>query len=353
MKKFGFTFLLLLSCHIFAESQVKADLSFGQPVGEVLFSPDGKLLAVRSDILGQQDTVLRVWDANLLQVRYDIKTNRTFVQDMAFSPSSKLLALAVGDLGVTEVFVYDAGTGSELGRYIEKTKLNPRVDNTISSIAFSPDGKRLAIGQASGDMVDVVRLLDIEKLSNITIFQPEVYRSSGRAGALAFSPTGPYLAFTTSSGAPQDDGRVVVIDLSRSQPVLNVKMFGTGHLLAFSADGNILAVSGLTYDRRSDTRKNELALFDSSTWKQTTKLVDYPAGLEGLGFADNGKVLATAGHTNRPSFEVSLLDIKRFQTLREFKDLSPIFTTMAVSPNGHLLALGSANGKVEILCLGN
>jgi hypothetical protein len=45
---------------------------------------------------------------------------------------------------------------------------------------------------------------------------------------------------------------------------------------------------------------------------------------------------------------VLILDVKKAVPVKRF-DVSPTFTAMALSPNGRLLAIGNADGKVDIL----
>src|SRR5262249_11228116 len=107
------------------------------------FSPDGKRLATASG-----DKTVKVWDAQTGQELVPLK-NTGVVENVAFSPDGK--RLATGTPGrmepgnvlqprqrvPAEVKVWDAQTGEKLFTH-----------QGYFSVAFSPDGKRLALGRA-------------------------------------------------------------------------------------------------------------------------------------------------------------------------------------------------------------
>jgi WD40 repeat protein len=80
-----------------------------------------------------------VWDAQTGQQLLTCKGHTDDVQSVAFSPDGKRLASASDD---NTVKVWDTQTGQEL--------LTLRVDKHMRKVAFSPDGHRLACGAADG-----------------------------------------------------------------------------------------------------------------------------------------------------------------------------------------------------------
>src|SRR5262249_16375450 len=78
------------------------------------------------------------WDAASGQELLTLKGHSGFVRSVAFSPDGKRLASGSDDRTVK---LWDTATGQELGALKGHS-------GTVNLVAFSPDGKRLATGSA-------------------------------------------------------------------------------------------------------------------------------------------------------------------------------------------------------------
>ena len=107
----------------------------GYGVGLVVYSPDGRSLA------GAGDRVF-VWSASDAQTRLTIAA--AGVRDLAFSPDGRILALGLLD-GSVELWAVDGPR--RVGSLPGTVEYNP-----VTSLAFSPDGILLAVGRENGSV---------------------------------------------------------------------------------------------------------------------------------------------------------------------------------------------------------
>lgn len=152
-----------------------ARLGKGYMAGRIQYSPDGSVLAI--------PTSIGVWihDADTLKALDLLTGHIDRVWRMCFNPDGSMLASVEGKT----IFLWDFTTGTL------KTPLHTLkpVDtyNGIDNIAFSPDGKVLAIGYRKG----AVQLWDAKTGRLKTTFQrPQSGEYIGSANIIAFSPDG-------------------------------------------------------------------------------------------------------------------------------------------------------------------
>jgi len=111
------------------------------PVGGLAFAPDGKTLAWR-----QPDCSVRLVEPRTGRTLRQLpppkdagEADPSAIYCAAFSPDGALLASAERDTGSGLLVLYDVPTGKEVHRVTDK-------EYRIEWIAFSPDGKLLAVG---------------------------------------------------------------------------------------------------------------------------------------------------------------------------------------------------------------
>jgi WD40 repeat protein/serine/threonine protein kinase len=216
------------------------------------FSPDGKRLASGEGPgpyeVKPSPAVVKVWDAQTGQELGTLKGHGYPVVSVAFSPDGKRLASVSRDQTVK---VWDALTGKELLSLKGSTPGGPWV-----SVAFSPDGKRLAGSGRVWDAQTGQELLFLKGTGLMQIFRPDGKR-------LVDPVTG------------------VVYDAQTGKELLTLPE-GAGGIIALSPDGKRLA---------SDSGAG-VKLWDAETGEEML-ILKAPASFGGAAFSADGHRLAT------------------------------------------------------------
>jgi WD40 repeat protein/serine/threonine protein kinase len=128
--------------------QLAHDVTAGN-YSEGVFSPDGKLLATKSNGQGTQ-----LWDVGTWKLRHHLTTENYTGTSLAFAADSRVLAL--GSQPGT-IILFDTNTGEELVRLSAPNPLG------VGPMAFSQDGRWLAAGCSSQHQI---QLWDLRALRN-------------------------------------------------------------------------------------------------------------------------------------------------------------------------------------------
>jgi WD40 repeat protein/tRNA A-37 threonylcarbamoyl transferase component Bud32 len=284
-------------------------------VKSVAYSPDGRRLA-SGDQLGS----VKVWDAASGQQLLTLSWHE--VSHLVFSPDGRRLAGASWRAGVK---IWDAASGQELltlqAGTVEQIHAGT-VEEKVQTVAFSPDGRRLAGGFAKG----IVKVWDAaggQELLTLKTGHTVVH-------SVAFSPDGRRLA---SGGSDQT---VRVWDVASGQELLTLKGHtGAVNGVAFSPDGRRLASGGAD---------GAVKIWEAADGQEVLAMNWSNVGVWSATFTPDGRHFANPG----PDNAVKLWDVGSNRETLRFPQVRWAASNVPLSPDGRHLAGGSVDGIVRV-----
>ncbi|KAJ5899031.1 hypothetical protein N7495_003775 [Penicillium taxi] len=194
--------------------------------------------------------------------------------------------------------------------------------DSVLSIAWSPDGTRLA----SGSMDDTVRIWDLATGQSVSTLEGH----RGLVRSIAWSPDGTRLA----SGSMDDTVRIW--DLATGQSVSTLEGHrGLVRSIAWSPDGTRLA---------SGSIDNTVRIWDPATGQSVSTLEGHSDSVESIAWSPDGTRLASGSYDNT----VRIWDPATGQSVSTLEGHSDSVSSIAWSPDGTRLASGSSDNTVRI-----
>jgi WD40 repeat protein len=237
-----------------------------------------------------------------------LQVDRESIEDVAFSPDGRLLAVASSEATIQMYRVDDGSLLQTLRGH----------SNWVTSVAFSPDGALIASGSWDG----TVRFWDsVTGTLNRTLSVPV---TPGNATIqVAFSPNGTLLA-SAAYKTPAHLWRVSDGSLLRTIP-------NTGESVAFSPDGSMVATEGLS---------NTIVLSRIADGSTVAILGGQDFYVRNLAFSPDGAIVASGGGDAIRLWRVS--DGTLIQTFSTQADWD-----LAFSPDGQFIVSGGTNDDIQ------
>lgn len=294
-----------------------------------------------------------------VELRHVRTLNNDFaITTLAWHPDGR--QLAVGQVLNKRVAIWDTQIGKII-RTLEKET------GGVRTLAYSPDGRYLAVGREFSRLTQDrahVHLYDATNGNLVKRFpaSSQVSTRTSDAEALAFSQDSRYLA-ASGYGSRR---AIVVYDILKNNELAHTpeasKDKGTVEALAFSPDGRFLA-----FGRNLGT----IEVWSINPWKQRANLDGQDGGAHALTFSPDGKYLVSGTNIGerwdrntkpaRQMFgnfpdDIVLWTVPAFEKAREFPSRhfkqtpnSSIIERLQFSPDGKLLLISARAGSLEII----
>lgn len=320
IRAFGFVLCLALAAQAQAGGQTAdpllAKLDCPDRVQDVAFSPDGRLLAAG---YGWNEGGVRIWTLADRKAVADLAVGKKSanVSHVEFSPDGKLLAAANwdGDVALWEVGSWDS----------HKTVLSKR--GKPEALAFSPSGTKLAFSSEK-----LALLYDLRSGTAATLSVGNHPQDS--LISVSFTPDGRTVLVFRDSG-------VEVRDAEAGKLVTNWKQDGGGFFGGVSPDGRfVIAGGGAIYGEKS------LAILDARDGRKLRELTAFRSGLFAFAVSHSAKLFALAGGHYGGGGDLSLWSLEEAKELGFVSFGRMPIDALAFSPDDSILAAGSDDDAV-------
>ena len=305
----------------------------------VAFSPDGRTLAATaSDSFG-------VWDAATGELKHSHHVRKLlslyFIRLFAFSPDVRTLAVATD--GVLRL--WDTETG-ELTHTLGGERFG-----YIRSLAFSPDGRTVASGHSAHGALESIADATIHLWDAATgELKDTLSEIFNLPTNMAYSPDGRTLAIGHMHTAPEFDAWGWVTLWNAATGTLrhrlggltpDVRHIGSIRSLTFSPDDRTLAIVRWPASNSGD-KLGTVRLWDTETGEPTPTLEGHTDDVNSVTFSPDGYTLASGSSDHT----VRLWNAATRENILTLEGHTDDVNSVVFSPDGGTLASGSSDGTL-------
>ena len=233
---------------------------------------------------------------------------------IAYSPDGTRLAVA-SEIGI---WLYDTATHQEVA-------LLSGHASEVTSVAFSPDGQTIASASSAGEM----RLWDANTGEHKQTLRGRRWR---RIESIAFSSDGQTIA--SASSGDWNYGEVRLWDANTGEHKQTLHHTNDVYSVAFSPDGQTIA---------SASSAGQVRLWDANTGEHKQTL-HHTYGVASVAFSPDGQTIASANSAG----QVRLWDANTGAQKQTLKGHTNDVYSVAFSPDGHTIASASRDYTVRL-----
>ncbi|MXV77593.1 hypothetical protein F4001_04495, partial [Candidatus Poribacteria bacterium] len=259
---------------------------------------------------------------------------------MRYSPDGKFLAVG-SDVGL---YLYDAATGNEI------TLPNKKIGQ-VNAIAFSSDSRMIAIG---GYLKQTIQLWNLEthtELPPFTIPLAYIYNMDVKiysVFALAFAVK------DTTLVCVNHKGKITYWDMTSREKIVELETDDDqyGNVLALSHDGSVFA-RGIGVGRGRGGPDGQISLWNTRSGSREAKMRGHspiwnrsnkPVKIRSLTFAPDGNTFASGSE----DMTVRIWNTKKHRKQATLKGHTGWVTALAFSNDGNIIASGDTDGTVRV-----